>query len=88
MANPNAMNTKLIKSKCDKYEREFKANPPHVKGHLKGGIDTERMLRLKAQIERSGWMPSTYTLQVAKKKVILKERFEKYWQKRIQQGGK
>ncbi len=88
MSNSETINTKAIKLKCDKYEREFKANPPHVTGHLKGGIATKRMQQLKVQIEKSGWMPSVYALQVAKKKVVLKERFAKDWQKRVQQKEK
>jgi hypothetical protein len=40
-----------IHRKCDAYIKKFQANPPGVKGWLKGGVDKARMLKLKEQIE-------------------------------------
>lgn len=37
--------------KCDKLIAEIRANPPGLKGWLNGGIDRERMLKLKEEIE-------------------------------------
>jgi len=42
-----------ILRKCDRYLRYIKRNPPNVIGWLKGKVDSERMLALKAEIERS-----------------------------------
>ena len=40
-----------ILRKCDEYLYWFSQHPPRLTGWLKGGIDLERMLRLKAEIE-------------------------------------
>ena len=45
---------KEILVKCKKYEAWFKKHPPRLLGHLKGGINLERMLKLKEEIENNG----------------------------------
>ncbi len=36
---------------CDKIIQELQGKPIHMLGWLRGGVDTERMVRLKAQYE-------------------------------------
>jgi hypothetical protein len=40
-----------ICQKCDKFLQEVTGKPMRVRGWLRGGIDTERMLSLKAYYE-------------------------------------
>lgn len=37
--------------RCDKLIAEIRANPPGLTGWLNGGIDRERMLKIKEEIE-------------------------------------
>jgi hypothetical protein len=37
-----------------KYIISLRKSPPRLLGHLKGGVDTERMMRIKEEIEARG----------------------------------
>lgn len=54
---PGVSSVKEIGRKCDKFEKYIKKNPPNVLGHLLGGIDADRMTKLKEEIEIDGWLP-------------------------------
>lgn len=49
---------KEIDQKISDYLSWFKNNPPHVLGHLRGGIDKERMEALKQEIENRPQKPT------------------------------
>lgn len=48
-----------IARRCDRIIAEIQANPPGLTGWLNGGIDRERMLKLKAELEAVAVAPKS-----------------------------
>uniref|UniRef100_A0A6M3L0D6 Uncharacterized protein n=2 Tax=viral metagenome TaxID=1070528 RepID=A0A6M3L0D6_9ZZZZ len=66
---------KELNQKLESYTKYIKENPPGVLGDLKNGIDKERMLKLKREIESKGWLPDIESLLLHSKNMEKRKKY-------------